>query len=224
MIKKRDALILVVLGVFLVIASYFIDKPTEKNKSLNSDNQKIENQKNSDEFSNSPTTHILIPELSWIKISDKDLGITFDYPVIGSGSINFEYQDFRNFDRGGAPDPNGISYSWELLYEDGSSYKIAGGISKDYLVGRDYWYTDFYQLNMSDYDTALKKIKTKYSTDAVILDASNVRLPEYPKAMLIKINLPEDFHTDFKGLAIYSRDGFTDEQIKKILNSLELKY
>lgn len=208
----------------------------ELNNSLSSLNEKNSNNTTSltptppPEKTNSTyreSQEIMIDKPQWVHLTSNLVGVSFDYPIPWSGKIEFIYATFEGY----GSDPRGQSYDWELKIIDrdasdnGYSYSFAGGISATFTAGRSSWFTDFYELTPNHYIDARKVFKTKYNTDAVFKVTPFSSGPSDPedKGVTIFANLPIKNDIRFKGIAIYVRDGLTDADALKIVNSLTVE-
>lgn len=184
--------------------------------SSNLTSSKLENE---NDYAESHVT--LIKESQWVHLSSNKVGVSFDYLVPSVvGQIQYTFRDYG--DNNG--DPRGQIYDWEFIVysppEEAWTYSIASGVSSDFAIGRSSWFTDFYKLKVSDYKDAIKIYKTKYGTDAVLKYAPNLMSLNNPNDVIILVDLPIKKDARFKGLGIYVKDGLTDEQAIRIINSL----
>lgn len=163
----------------------------------------------------------------WLFFESKKLGISFDYPV-PAGEITFYYVDYTDRET----DPTGQSYGWKIKIDDGSqygyTYDFAGGISENFKAGREGWFTDFYEIQKSDYKGAKKLFKTKYETDAIWKDSKFIGMGETEPnpndfGTLILVNLPIEKDPRFHGIAIYFRDPITEGDAQKVVESLTVE-
>lgn len=166
---------------------------------------------------------LTIDNSQWIRLNSKKLGLSFEYPFPSKGDLLFRYSDFGD----NSLDPSGQIYSWEFKSTDpkgdGWTYTIASGVSSSFKLGRDDWYTDFHKLESSDFKDVIKVYKTKFETQAILKYAPTMMSVDHPNDVVLKMELPFSRDQRFKGLALYVKDGLTDNEATRIVNSVKFE-
>lgn len=165
----------------------------------------------------------------WAKLESEKLSISFEYPLPAGEATFFmdEWPD-RDFD------PTGTSYGWSLLTTEGWRYTIAGGVSNDFMAGREGWFTDSYQLIQEqdkyyldqpfDRKTEISPLKAVERDDeliGLIYEASFEPFIKGTKQAAI-LNFPNDFHPKLASITFYFHDKTPLEDIEKVIRSVEI--
>lgn len=169
-----------------------------------------------------------IESAGWVTLNSSLLDLSFEYPVPHAAIISFAYTDGEDRDT----DPSGQSYAWNLKNDDKSSseyrytYGIAGGVSATFKAGRSGWFTDFYELAEGSRENAIAVFKTNYGTEALLLATPMLFGLSEPdpndKGTTIYANLPFKGFPEFKGIAIYVKNGLTEAEASRIVKSITI--
>ncbi|MFZ2189661.1 MAG: hypothetical protein WA057_06350 [Candidatus Magasanikiibacteriota bacterium] len=175
----------------------------------------------------SENVDVYIPKINkfvWKKFESKDVNISFNFPIpLGAvSSTDYNYQSPKL-----APEyyslDSGSQYSWRVLDLSNHGYEFAGGVSKDFTAGKDYWHTNNYEFNTSSITNDKNYLKTIIREDnleAYVFYAINFYANEKDGIIAI-LKLPEDYSDEFKTLSFYFKyPEITIKDIEKVINSV----